>query len=249
MYLTIKGLVLRVSAYKETDAIITLLTSDHGKISVKARGLRRKNSPLIAPCQLLAYGEFTLFEYKNMYTINEAHSIELFRPLHKDLQRLTLGTYFAQVAEVLSQEDLPNPELLSLVLNCLHMLCDENTSETVIKAVFELRCARLAGYEPDLTGCHRCGAEYPDRLDISQGVLECSACRMDNTGGLHIPLTRGMLDAMRYICSCGAKRLFAFRCSEETAKQLSYLTEGYLATQLERGFSTLDFYKSLLYQQ
>ena len=29
-------------------------------------------------------------------------------------------------------------------------------------------------------------------------------------------------------------------------QQLSEVTEAYLATQLERGFSTLDFYKSLL---
>ena len=102
MYLTTKGLVLRVTAYNDHDALLTLLTSGHGKLTVKARGLRRKNSPLVAPCQLLAFGEFTLFEYRGMYTINEAHSIELFAPLRKDLSKLSLGTYFAQVTDVIS---------------------------------------------------------------------------------------------------------------------------------------------------
>ena len=55
----------------------------------------------------------------------------------------------------------------------------------------------------------------------------------------------GMLDAMRYICMCDPKKIFSFRIGEETAEALSYVTEGYLTTQLERGFSTLDFYKSL----
>ena len=32
----------------------------------------------------------------------------------------------------------------------------------------------------------------------------------------------------------------------ETLEKLSQLTEAYLCAQLERGFSTLDFYKSLL---
>ena len=117
MYLTTKGLVLRVTDYNDRDALLTILTDKHGKLTVKARGLRRKNSPLIAPCQLLAYGEFTLFEYRGMYTVNEASSVELFQSLRRDLVKLSLGTYFAQVAEVLSQEDLPNPELLSHVLN------------------------------------------------------------------------------------------------------------------------------------
>ena len=83
MYLTVRGLVLRVTPYKDTDAILTILTEDQGKLTVKARGLRRKNSPLVAPCQLLAYGEFTLFEYKGQYTINEAQSLELFSHLRR----------------------------------------------------------------------------------------------------------------------------------------------------------------------
>ena len=111
MYLTIQGIVLRVTDYNDKDALLTMLTRRHGRLTVKARGLRRKNSPLIAPCQLLAYGEFTLFEYRGQYTINEAQSIELFTPLRRDLTKLSLGTYFAQVSEVLSQEDMPNPEL------------------------------------------------------------------------------------------------------------------------------------------
>ena len=64
MYLTTQGIVLRVTDYNDRDALLTLLTTRHGKLTVKARGLRRKNSPLIAVCQLLAYGEFTLFEYR-----------------------------------------------------------------------------------------------------------------------------------------------------------------------------------------
>ena len=64
MYLKTQGLVLRVTDYNDRDALLTILTPENGKLTAKARGLRRKNSPLIAPCQLLAYGEYTLFEYK-----------------------------------------------------------------------------------------------------------------------------------------------------------------------------------------
>ena len=55
MYLTIQGIVLRVTDYNDKDALLTMLTRRHGRLTVKARGLRRKNSPLIAPCQLLHY--------------------------------------------------------------------------------------------------------------------------------------------------------------------------------------------------
>lgn len=245
MYLTTRGLVLRVTDYNDRDCLLTLLTPENGKLTVKARGLRRKNSPLIAPCQLLAYGDFTLFEYRGSYTINEAASVELFQSLRRDLTKLSLGTYFAQAAELIAQEDLPNPEILSLVLNCLHMLT-KDTPEEKIKAVFELRLACLAGFMPELSGCACCGCDVPDRFDLSAGHLECGKCRSTGSVGIRLPVSPGTLDAMRYIVYCDPKKLFSFDLGQENLTQLSQITEAYLTTQLERGFSTLDFYKSLL---
>ena len=247
MYLKTQALVLRVTPYNDTDALLTLLTPNHGKLTAKARGLRRKNNPLVAPCQLLAYGEFTLFEYRSVYTINEASSIELFTQLRSDLEKLSLGAYFAQAAELLSQEDLPNPELLSLVLNCLYALSKLDVPQALIKAVFELRGACLAGYEPNLYGCHRCGNPFPDRIDLKEGRLECASCRDHTSTGIRMPITAGVLEAMHYITTCDAKKLFSFTAGENTIEQLASISESYITTQLERGFSTLDFYKSLLF--
>lgn len=247
MYLKIQGLVLRVTEYNDHDCLLTILSKNHGKVTAKARGLRRKNSPLTAQCQLLAFAEFTLFEYRGMYTINEASTLELFHELRRDLTRLSLGTYFAQAAEVICQEDLPNPELQSLVLNCLFALSKLGENEAKVKAVFELRAACIAGYYPDLTGCQACGNEWPDRFDLSAGMLECKNCRSFDSDGIRMPLEPGTLQAMRYIAECDSRRLFSFYLPQEGLEKLTGITEAYLTTQLERGFSTLDFYKSLVF--
>ena len=246
MYLKIQGLVLRRTEYNDHDVLLTILSKEHGKITAKARGLKRKNSPLTAQCQLLAFAEFTLFEYRGMYTINEASTIELFHDLRRDLGKLALGTYFAQAAEVISQEDLPNPELQSLVLNCLYALSKLGEPEMKVKAAFELRVACIAGFQPELTGCSGCGNEWPDRFDIKAGMLECAACRNIESDGIRMPVSPGVLQAMRYICYCGSRKIFGFTLPQEAMAQLADVTEAYLTTQLERGFSTLDFYKSIM---
>ena len=245
MYLNVQGLVLRVSPYNETDAMLTVITRDHGLLSLKARGLRRKNSPLIAPCQLLAYTDFVLFENRGFYTINEANLIEIFNGLRKDLLKLSLGTYFAQVTEVISQEDIPNPELLSTLLNCLYILSVRDVLLSLVKAVFELRVACIAGYTPDLSECP-CGSGSAELFDVSEGCVVCSKCAGYREKGIRMPVSAGVLEAMRYISMCDSKRLFSFKVGDTAADELSQVTEVYLATQLERGFSTLDFYKTLL---
>ena len=147
---------------------------------------------------------------------------------------------------MLSQEDYPSPELLSLLLNCLYALSRLDLPEPQIKAVFELRAACLSGYTPDLFGCHICGSQNPCRFDLSAGQLECKTCRNRESNGIRMPVTPAVLEAMRYICLCDPKRLFSFQIGQLALEQLANLTEAYLSTQLERGFSTLDFYKSLL---
>jgi DNA repair protein RecO (recombination protein O) len=173
--------------------------------------------------------------------------VELFQLIRSDLQVLSLCTYFAQVADVLCQEDIPNPELLSLVLNCFHAVSKLGKTEVITKAVFEMRAAYLAGYTPDLTGCASCGSVDAGYFNVSEGHLECAMCSPGGSG-LRIPVSPGVVDAMRYLCYCGPKQLFSFQVGEETARELSQITEVYLTTQLERGFSALDFYKTLLYE-
>ena len=94
-YIVTRGAVLRETQTKEADKILTLLTADQGKISVIARGVRRKSCRYAAAAQPLAYSEWTLYRKGDWYYVNEGATIELFSGLRADLSRLSLGAYFA----------------------------------------------------------------------------------------------------------------------------------------------------------
>ena len=95
MLITTQGLVLREVSYKESDKILTVLTRDLGKRTVKARGCRKKSSPLAASAQLLVWSDMTLFEYRDHLTLNEGSSLEQFWGVREDIEKLALGSYFA----------------------------------------------------------------------------------------------------------------------------------------------------------
>lgn len=245
MYLKTEGLVLRQTDYKDHDRLLNVLTREHGKMTFRARGIRSRRSKFTSSCQLLCYSEFTVFENKGNYVIDEAVPLQMFTELRQDIELLSLASYFAQAAEVVAQEDCPNPALLSLCLNAMYALGKLRRPQALVKAAFELRCACLAGYSPMVDGCPVCGSPEPDRFHLSEGTAVCAGCQSQLPDGVRLPLSPGMLAAMRYIISCEADKLFSFRLGEENLQSLSALTESYLMTQFERSFYTLDFYKSL----
>lgn len=243
MYIKTDGIVLREVEYRERDKILTVLTKDLGKITVKARGVRSQRSKLKAGCQILSFSEFTLSSYQGCYIVTEAAVKEMFPELREDIELLYLAAYFVQVSDVIAQEEDPMPELLSLLLNSLYAIGKLKKPQKLIKAVFELRLMCISGFLPDLRGCAVCGRTDPDRFNISEGVLQCSDC--SGMDGIRMPLQPDTLAAMRYIVSADAKKIFSFRLSDTGLQELSDIAESYLSARLERGFHTLDLYKSL----
>lgn len=247
MYRKTEGLVLREVDYKDADRLLTVLTKEYGKITLKARGVRRSKGTLKSACQLLAYSEFTYSENRGFCTITEAIPLQMFMGLRSDLERLSLASYFAQVADVAAMEGEPNQELLSLTLNAIYALSELHKPQALVKAGFELRAACIMGYTPDLTDCAGCGSDNPTHFYLRAGVILCDHCAVLEADGIRMPLSPGLLSAIRYLVGCPPQRLFSFSMPEEALQDLTGITESYLLTQLERGFSTLDFYKSLFF--
>ncbi|MGI5962522.1 MAG: DNA repair protein RecO [Lawsonibacter sp.] len=247
MHTATKGLVLRDVDYKESDKILTILTQEQGKLTATARGCRRRNSQLTAGCQLLCWSEFVLYDYHGQWMVKEATSLRQFSGLRSDLEKLALGCYFAEVTQLLAVEGLPSPELLSLVLYCLHGLDQLKKPLVQIKAAFELKAMCLAGYEPLLDGCAVCGVDTPQQpsFHLREGVLHCAKCREEVGDGISMPLEGQALAGARHIVYGDPKRLFSFQGDPEALRQLGDVAEAYLHTQLERGFHTLDFYKQV----
>lgn len=238
---TIKALVLREVKYKEADRILTVL-SEEGKLTVKAPGAMRKTSKCSAATQQLTFSELTLYTRVGHWQVREGSVIEGFEGLRMDLEKLSLAAYFAQLLEAVSDEDTANPEVLQLGLNALYAMSNGLAEDWLVKAVFELRLACLAGYTPELSGCVQCGETQGDLFfDCERGGLVCGRCR--HTGSKRI--STACLSAMRHVCFSQPKKIFSFTLRGDAVQEFSTLCETYLLTQLDRTFSSLEYYQSI----
>lgn len=241
------GLVLRETDTRDADKILTVLTPDRGRLSVIARGARRKGSRVAAACQLLAYSEMTLYEKGRWTMLDAADTIELFDGLRQDLTALSLAAYFAELTEAVS--DGSGGDVLSLLLNALYALSALKKPPQLVKPAFQFRLMALAGYEPMADGCALCGAPEPENpmLDVVHGMVHCGRCR--EKGGLSLPLTASGLAALRYVLYGDPRRLYSFSLPPEGLRALNHAADAYVSAQLERSFRTLDYYKTILPQE
>lgn len=241
------GLVLRETVTRDADKILTVLTPDRGRLSVIARGARRKGSRVAAACQLLAYSEMTLYEKGRWTMLDAADTIELFDGLRQDLTALSLAAYFAELTEAVS--DGSGGDVLPLLLNALYALSALKKPPQLVKPAFQFRLMTLAGYEPMADGCALCGAPEPENpmLDVVHGVVHCGKCR--EKGGLSLPLTASGLAALRYVLYGDPRRLYSFSLPPEGLRALNHAADAYVSAQLERSFRTLDYYKTILPQE
>ena len=244
MFLNTSGLVLRETKYKDSDKILTLLCESEGKITASARRTLQTNSKLGSAIQLFSFSEFVLFGNKGRWSINEARTIEEFRGLRNEISSLALAAYFAELLELASDEDMPNPSILRLALNSFYALSNNIFNKKLIKAAFELRLVSYAGYMPSVCGCSACGKEKDNyfyfRPDF--GDIVCKNCM----GKYGIKISYDVLNAMRYIVNSDSKRIFSFKISDKGLKQLSELSESYVLFCFEKQIKSLEYYRKII---
>ncbi len=240
------GLVLKEVKLREADRILTLLTQKHGIVSVSAKGSMRPKSKLFSACGLYSYSEWTLYEGKTMYSVNEASPIEVFFGLRQRLESVALASYIAELLQIFSPTGTEAAKLLRLSLNSFYLLSENKRDASLVKMVFELRSLAEIGFMPNITMCDDCGRYEggPFYFSASSGALLCGGCAGKKE---FVPnLSEGALAALRHIVLVDDDKLFSFTLSGESLLQLSRLSEQYLLANVNYAPSSLGFLKSVL---
>ncbi len=244
MRLNTRGLILKEQNIGEQDKLVTVMTSDMGVIKAFVRGAKSIKSKKQSATGLLCYSKLSLYNGRDSYIIDEAECIEVFFGLRSDIEKLSLGQYFAELAAELTPDGEDANEYLRIVLNSLYMLSNNKRPQLQLKAITELRLMSMSGYMPNLVACEKCGEfETPTMyFDMSAGLLYCENCAPANAP---FALKLSIVSAMRHIVFSDIERLYNFKMTEEGLSELSYITEAYLKSKTDKKFKTLDFYNSM----
>ncbi len=232
------AVVLRVQKLGEADRIVTLLTRRHGRVRAVAKGVRRTRSKFGARLEPFSHVDCQLYAGRSLDIVDQAEGVRNYgAELVADYPRYTAGTAVLETAERLTAEEQePSLRLFLLVVGALRTLVGAEHDPSLVLDAFLLRAMAVAGWEPALAGCAKCGTPGPHRaFSVSAGGVVCSICR---PGGSVTPSaeTVELMSAL-----LGGQWSVADASSPVARREGSGLVAAHLQWHLERGLRSLPF--------
>lgn len=188
------GVVLRTYRLGEADRIVVILTQGRGKVRAVAKGVRKTKSKFGARLEPTSHVSLQLYEGRELDIVTQAESIDHFRSIRDDLDRLGRAVAMLEAVDQVAQEGEANPALYQMLLGALRSLA-ARPGPLVVPAFF-LKLLSLEGYRPVVDRCAECGEPGPlVVLDVEAGGTLCGSCRR----GAGVAVTPGALVLVRRI--------------------------------------------------
>lgn len=148
--LTTRGIVLSRTDYGEADRIITLLTPDHGKLRLMARGVRRAKSKLAGGIELFSTSDITYMPGKGeIGTLISTRLIKYYDSVVKDIDRVQTGYDLIKQMNKLT-EDNPEEDYFELLRLSFIALDDAAVDLELLRTWFQAQTLKLNGHTPNL---------------------------------------------------------------------------------------------------
>lgn len=242
MDITIDAIVIKVMDFKG-DRILTLLSKEYGILSAYARSAKSPKSKLASSTEQFCFSRFVLSQKGDKYFVETADVYNVFFGIRNDIVKLSIASYLCELSYYLAPKAEDAYEYLRLLLNSLHFLCEDTKTATLIKALFEMRIMTMSGFMPDLVGCQVCGNFEGDYAYFSSksGEIICNKCFEKSAPKDFVPISMGVLSAMRHIIYSPFDKLFSFTISSKSEKILYDISEDYTLTHIDFIPKTLSF--------
>lgn len=176
MIVRVHGLVLRALPYGESDALVTLLTREAGKIGLIAPGARKVRSRLAAHTQLLRLGTYILYRGRTLFRLDQADTMALLSTRLHDPRVNRRAMEMLEWVLRLTEDGVPDPFLYEHVERSFLRL-DRGEDPDTTWLIFQLVMLAHLGYGPSWDRCTRCGQKEDLKAFAPRdGGMICSTC-------------------------------------------------------------------------
>ena len=228
-----EGIVLRRRAFGDADRILVILTRDHGKLSVMAKGLRRPRARNAAGMDLLARSQLQLIPGRSLAVLAQA------RPLGPsagpaDVVRLACASVLAELVDATVEEGHPEPRVYEILAEASARMGSATGDPRLALALAAFALAAAGGYQPELTVCAACGRELENQDGSFVAALGGVVQGQCEAGTQGLPCSAATLRVLRRMAVADEATVLRLRWSPELRDELQTILIAHLEHHLDR---------------
>lgn len=236
------GIVLRGRTYGEADRILTLFTTERGKIDAIAKGVRRTKGHLTGRLEFANEVELGMHRGRNLDVVVSAEIIaahwqNLVAPEH-----FAAANLIVEMIDAFCEPDLPLPDVYALLTAGLRALGQSDEPFALVPR-FSLRLLDALGLAPPVDVCVRCGAALTAKsawLDPEQGGFAGEECRV--TWREVLSLDENDMTNLRALAApIGGEVRPSVRATRRVAQAIEALVNHHLGRRPKAGLHALEF--------
>ena len=192
------GITLLVHKYRGTQRLAVFYTRERGKLEAVASGVGKPGSKLAPAVEPLTLSKLFLADGRSFDRLTQCDVIDSFYALRKDLGRLALASYVAELVAQTTEPGDPDPPLFDGLRLTLDVLSATSQPELATWG-FALRYLHARGVGPVIEGCVECGERLQGNSTyvVALGGCACLTCGVGETGRLRVsPQSRGAMQSL-----------------------------------------------------
>ncbi len=252
-----EAIILRQRRLGEADRILTVYTPARGKMQVKAKGVRKTTSRMSGHLQPLTRCLLQMAQGHVSDVVTGCETLESFRVLREDLDRLSRAFYAAELVDRMTAEDVPGYIIYRLFLDTIRNL-EQAADPDLALRYFEMRLLDQAGFRPQLDSCVTCqtplrpeenrstapaGALTAGFFAPEAGGAVCRGCVPGLTGAR--VLSVNALKVLRLLQRGSYKDVARVRMTADLTREVERHLRSYVIGVLERDVNAAAFIEKL----
>jgi len=246
-----KGIIIKRINVGEADIIFLVFSKDFGKISLKARGVRKILAKLKGHLEMFSYSHLEIHKSRSSIdVITGAETIRFFKNIRNNLSA-TSRVYF--LSEFLGRV-LPEGEKQEKIFDWfLYTLKEINKTKkrerrAVLSIHFCLQTLKELGYYPHFRECIRCGNALEmggNYFDLNGAGTVCPKCNVKKDYFSIMPISDRAVVGLRLLIENNKSKLDKIKMPLEILEEIYSIVERYVEIVADDEIKSEKFVKKV----
>ncbi|MFA7309147.1 MAG: DNA repair protein RecO [Patescibacteria group bacterium] len=242
-----EGIIIGKRDFSEADKLLIVLTPDMGKITIKAKGLKKTLAKMSGHLELFNQVKIEMVQGRTFFIATGAQTIENFNNAKNDFSRMSTLYYLGELVNNLVPDHIPQKEVYQNLVQAIAMVSANTFDMAIVTLSFEVQLLHLLGYKPELGNCvvcHNAVIAEGFCMSVEKGGVMCTVCGHDDWQTR--TLSTNALKAMRLMGSYNFDTVSKVRIEQGIVGELRSILDLLLEQQMGKRLKSRSFLQAIV---